>query len=53
MRQISKNNFKTNVHDTLLRILSEEKLMIILIYPKKKKKFPENLASFIHNIRDC
>ena len=24
MRQMSKNNFKINVHDTLLRILSEE-----------------------------
>jgi len=33
MRQISKNNFKTNIHDTLLRVLSEENLMIILIYP--------------------
>ena len=24
LRQMSKNNFKNNVHDTLLRILSEE-----------------------------
>ena len=24
MREMSKNNFKINVHDTLLRILSEE-----------------------------
>ena len=52
MRQMSKNTFKISVRDsTLLRILSEENNYIDL--PDLITKFPENLASYICNVRDC
>ena len=51
MHQMSKNNFKINVHDTLLGILSEENDDIDL--PDLITKFPENSASYICNVHDC
>ena len=43
MRKMSKNNFKNNVHDALLRIPSEEN---DIDSPALMTKFPENSASF-------
>ena len=54
MPQMSKNNFKINVHISLLRILSEENDYIdlpdLLVITEN---FPENSASHIFNIQDC
>ena len=54
MPQMSKNNFKINVHNSLLRILSEENDYIdlpdLLVITEN---FLENSASHIFNIRDC
>ena len=54
MPQMSKNNFKINVHNSLLRILSEENDYIdlpdLLVITEN---FLENSASHICNIRDC
>ena len=54
MPQMSKNNFKINVHNSLLRILSEENDYIdlpdLLVITEK---FLENSASHISNIQDC
>ena len=54
MPQMSKNNFKINVHISLLRILSEENDYIdlpdLLVITEN---FLENSASHICNIRDC
>ena len=54
MPQMSKNNFKINVHNSLLRILSEKNDYIdlpdLLVITEK---FLENSASHICNIQDC
>ena len=54
MPQMSKNNFKINVHNSLLRKLSEENDYIdlpdLLVITEK---FLENSASHICNIQDC
>ena len=51
---MSKNNFKVNVHNSLLRILSEENDYIdlpdLLVITEN---FLENSASHIFNIQDC
>ena len=54
MPQMSKNNFKINVHNSLLRKLSEENDYIdlpdLLVITEN---FLENSASHICNIQDC
>ena len=54
MPQMSKNNFKINVHNSLLQILSEENDYIdlpdLLVITEN---FLENSASHICNIQDC